>query len=98
MSEASLPSAFIDALQFTDHSTEAIINKNNSTGHNNTDLKETSCPRTDSTDNSTKNIIAILLYTLPMGIVMATSDNKNTKSFLPGDRPILFSKAFLEKL
>jgi len=67
-------------------------------GNSSTGLKEISCLRTESTDNSTKNIIEILLYTLPMGMVIATSDNKNTKSFLPGDRPILFSNAFLEKL
>jgi len=96
--EASLPNALIDATRSIDQLTDSTISKKSNTGHTSIGLKVMSCLRTASTDNNTKNITEMLLYPFPMGIVIATSDNKKTKSFLPGDRPILFSKAFLEKL
>jgi len=49
-------------------------------------------------EQATNNITATLLYTYPMGMVSAVIEIKNIRRRLPGVKPILLSKAFLEKL
>lgn len=67
-------------------------------GSNNDLLKKKASFFADSSEYRTNNTIAMLLYAYPNGRVMSTADMKKTNSFLPGESPILFSKASLEKL
>lgn len=93
-----MPSAFTDSLAFIDHVADSTISKNSATGNAIESLMEISCLRTDRMEQATNNITATLLYTYPMGMVSAVIEIKNIRRRLPGVKPILLSKAFLEKL
>ena len=74
------------------------MSKNNANGKAVDSFIEKSCLRAESSEHTTNNITATLLYAYPMGMVSTVMDIRNIRSRLPGAKPILFSKAFLEKL